>query len=159
MASRPFATINVALEADEEPPDLIGGNVKVSVFFVVFILIIIFFSAETVESTGLTATSWRLPPGGATLVSQSSAAHRKVTNIPAAICSTAPPVSFQVTCRVGWRQEGASGDGDDVDVGDDDEVDEDDDSIIMWRVMSSSWREGHVGEGLCSSCSPGTPLS
>lgn len=31
MASRPFATINVALEADEEPPDLIGGNVKVSV--------------------------------------------------------------------------------------------------------------------------------
>ncbi|KAM4724146.1 attractin [Anableps anableps] len=28
MASRPFATINVALEADEEPPDLIGGNVK-----------------------------------------------------------------------------------------------------------------------------------
>lgn len=31
MASRPFATINVALETDEEPPDLIGGNVKVSV--------------------------------------------------------------------------------------------------------------------------------
>jgi hypothetical protein len=30
MASRPFATINVALEMDEEPPDLIGGNVKVS---------------------------------------------------------------------------------------------------------------------------------
>ena len=30
MASRPFATINVALETDEEPPDLIGGNVKVS---------------------------------------------------------------------------------------------------------------------------------
>lgn len=29
MASRPFATINVALETDEEPPDLIGGNVKV----------------------------------------------------------------------------------------------------------------------------------
>ncbi|XP_064190789.1 attractin-like [Anguilla rostrata] len=28
MASRPFATINVALEAEEEPPDLIGGNVK-----------------------------------------------------------------------------------------------------------------------------------
>ncbi|XP_077586752.1 attractin isoform X1 [Stigmatopora nigra] len=28
MASRPFATINVALEIDEEPPDLIGGNVK-----------------------------------------------------------------------------------------------------------------------------------
>uniref|UniRef100_A0A8C2Q589 Attractin n=1 Tax=Cyprinus carpio TaxID=7962 RepID=A0A8C2Q589_CYPCA len=28
MASRPFATINVALEMDEEPPDLIGGNVK-----------------------------------------------------------------------------------------------------------------------------------
>ncbi|KAF5894841.1 attractin isoform X1, partial [Clarias magur] len=28
MASRPFATINVALETDEEPPDLIGGNVK-----------------------------------------------------------------------------------------------------------------------------------
>uniref|UniRef100_A0A8C6WF45 Attractin n=1 Tax=Neogobius melanostomus TaxID=47308 RepID=A0A8C6WF45_9GOBI len=26
MASRPFATINVALETDEEPPDLIGGN-------------------------------------------------------------------------------------------------------------------------------------
>lgn len=31
MASRPFATINVALETDEEPPDLIGENVKVSV--------------------------------------------------------------------------------------------------------------------------------
>ncbi|XP_029683780.1 attractin [Takifugu rubripes] len=28
MASRPFATINVALETEEEPPDLIGGNVK-----------------------------------------------------------------------------------------------------------------------------------
>ncbi|KAJ8382589.1 hypothetical protein SKAU_G00033670 [Synaphobranchus kaupii] len=28
MASRPFATINVALEMDEEPPDLIGGSVK-----------------------------------------------------------------------------------------------------------------------------------
>ncbi|XP_051503645.1 attractin-like isoform X1 [Myxocyprinus asiaticus] len=28
MASRPFATINVALETDEEPPDLIGGNMK-----------------------------------------------------------------------------------------------------------------------------------
>lgn len=40
MASRPFATINVALETDEEPPDLIGGNVKVSgavfLFFVFF---------------------------------------------------------------------------------------------------------------------------
>lgn len=33
MASRPFATINVALETDEEPPDLIGGNVKVSASF------------------------------------------------------------------------------------------------------------------------------
>lgn len=33
MASRPFATINVALETDEEPPDLIGGNVKVSATF------------------------------------------------------------------------------------------------------------------------------
>lgn len=33
MASRPFATINVALETDEEPPDLIGGNVKVSTTF------------------------------------------------------------------------------------------------------------------------------
>lgn len=40
MASRPFATINVALEADEEPPDLIGGNVKVR-----FFLIIVFFFA------------------------------------------------------------------------------------------------------------------
>lgn len=30
MASRPFASINVALETDEEPPDLIGGSVKVS---------------------------------------------------------------------------------------------------------------------------------
>lgn len=30
MASRPFATINVAVETEEEPPDLIGGNVKVS---------------------------------------------------------------------------------------------------------------------------------
>ncbi|TWW72496.1 Attractin DPPT-L [Takifugu flavidus] len=29
MASRPFATINVALETEEEPPDLIGGNVKI----------------------------------------------------------------------------------------------------------------------------------
>ncbi|KAI1883794.1 hypothetical protein AGOR_G00235240 [Albula goreensis] len=28
MASRPFATINVALETEEEPPDLIGGSVK-----------------------------------------------------------------------------------------------------------------------------------
>ncbi|TNN33782.1 Attractin [Liparis tanakae] len=28
MASRPFATINVALETEDEPPDLIGGNVK-----------------------------------------------------------------------------------------------------------------------------------
>ncbi|CAG01262.1 unnamed protein product, partial [Tetraodon nigroviridis] len=28
MASRPFATINVAVETEEEPPDLIGGNVK-----------------------------------------------------------------------------------------------------------------------------------
>uniref|UniRef100_A0A8D0D1I6 Attractin n=1 Tax=Sander lucioperca TaxID=283035 RepID=A0A8D0D1I6_SANLU len=28
MASRPFATINVALETDDEPPDLIGGNIK-----------------------------------------------------------------------------------------------------------------------------------
>lgn len=33
MASRPFATINVALETDDEPPDLIGGNVKVSMTF------------------------------------------------------------------------------------------------------------------------------
>ena len=33
MASRPFATVNVALETDEEPPDLIGGNVKVSTTF------------------------------------------------------------------------------------------------------------------------------
>lgn len=33
MASRPFATINVALETDDEPPDLIGGNVKVSPTF------------------------------------------------------------------------------------------------------------------------------
>lgn len=33
MASRPFATINVALETEEEPPDLIGGNVKVSATF------------------------------------------------------------------------------------------------------------------------------
>ena len=30
MASRPFATINVAMEVEEEPPDLVGGNVKVS---------------------------------------------------------------------------------------------------------------------------------
>ncbi|XP_064275268.1 attractin isoform X3 [Passer domesticus] len=29
MASRPFASINVALETDEEPPDLIGGSIKV----------------------------------------------------------------------------------------------------------------------------------
>lgn len=29
MASRPFASINVALEIDEEPPDLIGGSIKV----------------------------------------------------------------------------------------------------------------------------------
>uniref|UniRef100_UPI00398E86D8 attractin isoform X4 n=1 Tax=Pristiophorus japonicus TaxID=55135 RepID=UPI00398E86D8 len=28
MASRPFATINVALETEEEPPDLIGGSIK-----------------------------------------------------------------------------------------------------------------------------------
>uniref|UniRef100_A0A8C4Z3J6 Attractin n=1 Tax=Gadus morhua TaxID=8049 RepID=A0A8C4Z3J6_GADMO len=28
MASRPFATINVAMEVEEEPPDLVGGNVK-----------------------------------------------------------------------------------------------------------------------------------
>ncbi|CAJ0963549.1 unnamed protein product [Ranitomeya imitator] len=28
MASRPFASVNVALETDEEPPDLIGGSVK-----------------------------------------------------------------------------------------------------------------------------------
>ncbi|XP_033891470.3 attractin-like [Acipenser ruthenus] len=28
MASRPFATINVALETDDEPPDLIGGSIK-----------------------------------------------------------------------------------------------------------------------------------
>ncbi|XP_039607868.1 attractin isoform X1 [Polypterus senegalus] len=28
MASRPFATINLALEMDEEPPDLIGGSIK-----------------------------------------------------------------------------------------------------------------------------------
>nr|XP_056711187.1 attractin [Euleptes europaea] len=28
MASRPFASINVVLETDEEPPDLIGGSVK-----------------------------------------------------------------------------------------------------------------------------------
>uniref|UniRef100_A0AAY4ETR7 Attractin n=1 Tax=Denticeps clupeoides TaxID=299321 RepID=A0AAY4ETR7_9TELE len=28
MASRPFASVSVALETDEEPPDLIGGNVK-----------------------------------------------------------------------------------------------------------------------------------
>ncbi|XP_064275271.1 attractin isoform X5 [Passer domesticus] len=28
MASRPFASINVALETDEEPPDLIGGSIK-----------------------------------------------------------------------------------------------------------------------------------
>lgn len=25
MANRPFASVNVALETDEEPPDLIGG--------------------------------------------------------------------------------------------------------------------------------------
>lgn len=31
MASRPFASINVALETDEEPPDLIGGSIKVRV--------------------------------------------------------------------------------------------------------------------------------
>ncbi|MEE6511099.1 hypothetical protein FKM82_017421 [Ascaphus truei] len=30
MASRPFASVNVALETDEEPPDLIGGSIKVS---------------------------------------------------------------------------------------------------------------------------------
>ncbi|KAM3831714.1 LOW QUALITY PROTEIN: attractin [Vipera latastei] len=29
MASRPFASINVALETDEAPPDLIGGSIKV----------------------------------------------------------------------------------------------------------------------------------
>lgn len=29
MASRPFASVNVALETDEEPPDLIGGSIKV----------------------------------------------------------------------------------------------------------------------------------
>lgn len=29
MASRPFASVNVALETDEEPPDLIGGTIKV----------------------------------------------------------------------------------------------------------------------------------
>ncbi|KAK1894683.1 Attractin, partial [Dissostichus eleginoides] len=34
MASRPFATINVALETDEEPPDLIGGNVKLELSLV-----------------------------------------------------------------------------------------------------------------------------
>lgn len=28
MASRPFATVSVALETDEEPPDLIGGSIK-----------------------------------------------------------------------------------------------------------------------------------
>uniref|UniRef100_A0A4W3GLH3 Attractin n=1 Tax=Callorhinchus milii TaxID=7868 RepID=A0A4W3GLH3_CALMI len=28
MASRPFAAINVALETEEEPPDLIGGSIK-----------------------------------------------------------------------------------------------------------------------------------
>ncbi|KAG5265473.1 hypothetical protein AALO_G00242870 [Alosa alosa] len=28
MASRPFASVSVALETDEEPPDLIGGNVR-----------------------------------------------------------------------------------------------------------------------------------
>ncbi|KAJ1213302.1 hypothetical protein NDU88_000940 [Pleurodeles waltl] len=28
MASRPFASVNVALEMDEEPPDLIGGSIK-----------------------------------------------------------------------------------------------------------------------------------
>jgi hypothetical protein len=28
MASRPFASVNVALETDEEPPDLIGGSIK-----------------------------------------------------------------------------------------------------------------------------------
>nr|XP_033809079.1 attractin [Geotrypetes seraphini] len=29
MASRPFASINVALEMEEEPPDLIGGSIKI----------------------------------------------------------------------------------------------------------------------------------
>ncbi|OCT96586.1 attractin isoform X1 [Xenopus laevis] len=28
MASRPFASVNVALETEEEPPDLIGGSIK-----------------------------------------------------------------------------------------------------------------------------------
>ncbi|XP_036406915.1 attractin-like isoform X3 [Megalops cyprinoides] len=28
MASRPFATVNIALEMDEQPPDLIGGSLK-----------------------------------------------------------------------------------------------------------------------------------
>ncbi|XP_045384946.1 attractin isoform X5 [Lemur catta] len=31
MASRPFASVNVALETDEEPPDLIGGSIKQTV--------------------------------------------------------------------------------------------------------------------------------
>lgn len=33
MASRPFASVNVALETDEEPPDLIGGSIKVRLYF------------------------------------------------------------------------------------------------------------------------------
>lgn len=33
MASRPFASVNVALETDEEPPDLIGGSIKVRLTF------------------------------------------------------------------------------------------------------------------------------
>lgn len=33
MASRPFASVNVALETDEEPPDLIGGSIKVRMWF------------------------------------------------------------------------------------------------------------------------------
>lgn len=69
MASRPFATINVALETDEEPPDLIGGNVKVSstrFFFFVFV-----FFTEPSADPGDLPVCWadrRLSPplGGVT---------------------------------------------------------------------------------------------
>lgn len=62
MASRPFATINVALETDEEPPDLIGGNVKVSSTF--FFSLSLSDQHQTPEISPLPGLTGRQTGGG-----------------------------------------------------------------------------------------------
>lgn len=105
MASRPFATINVALEADEEPPDLIGGNVKVRVFFFILLFYYRFFLCGENTSTGLLHFLASATRGHHPSIPCALQCYCRVTIVPTEICSTATPVSWQVTCRVVWRQD------------------------------------------------------